>query len=590
MHIKKGLRPSETDPSHQPIQKVLLSAVHILRMLQNKKIALCMAIFAIAMIGLAILGGWRSYSPVPVWDMWYGILQFYMDVENGNHAVWWAQFNEHRIVLSRILFWLDYRFFGGMSAFLIVCNYCIVAAAAYLFWRILDVGTAINHRYFDTSSRLILFFFITAWLFLWTQTENFTLAFQSQFFLAQLLPLCALFWLGKSVSPPHTRRSFLIACIFGLLSIGTMANGILALPLMCLCVLFLRQGIRKLAILLVLSAATIFVYFHDYHAPAYHGHLLSELKENPIGLLQYTLVYLGSPFGYLVGKGGFGQVVAGFMGFVLIAGASRITLKVWRTPKESAIQIALLCYILYILGTAFGTAGGRLIFGVDQALSGRYTTPAIMAWSAFFILLYLQGYFFTQNSIKKSVYLGMMVLGIFMLVRQVQALDRMEEMTAAGEVAILGLSLDVQDSAYAGKVSPHPTSEIAHAAYDRKLSLFGKYPYLGLKETLFTSFPIPAEKCEGHLDLIEDIPEETHFVRVHGWIFSPNTHTSPKLIRFVDAKGKIVGFALSGTPRRDVRKSLGKKARLAGFRGYVLHAEQKEITAVGDKPACYVKF
>lgn len=559
-------------------------------MQQNKKIALCVGAFAIAMIGLALLGGWRVYSPVPVWDMWYGTLQFYMDIEDGNYAVWWAQFNEHRIILSRILFWLDYRFFGGMSAFLIICNYCIVGAAVYMFWRILQASTTLQKRYFDPSSRLVLFFFIAAWLFLWTQMENFTLAFQSQFFLAQLLPLCGFFWLGKAVSPPHTQTSFLIACIFGLLSIGTMANGVLALPLMFFCALILRQGIGRVSILLILSIASIFLYFYHYHAPLQHGHLLSELKENPIGLLQYTLIYLGSPFGYLVGKGGFGKVVAGLMGFVLIAGASRIALKVWRTPKESAIQIALLCYILYILGTAFGTAGGRLIFGVDQALSGRYTTPAIMAWSAFFILLYLQGYFFTQNSIKKSVYVGMMVLGIFMLVRQVQVFDRMEDMTAAGEVAILGLALDIQDSVQVGKISPHSISQIAHRAYDRKLSLFGKYPYLGLKETLFTSFPTPAEKCMGHVDLIEDIPEEVHFVRVYGWIFSPNTHTSPKLIRFLDATGKIVGFALSGTPRPDLRAGVDKKAGLAGFRGYLFSTAQKGVIAVGDKPACYVKF
>ena len=47
----------------------------------------------------------------------------------------------------------------------------------------------------------------------------------------------------------------------------------------------------------------------------------------------------------------------------------------------------MLCFILYIGRSAFGTAGGRAIFGAGQALTSRYMTPALMAWAAFFVLV-----------------------------------------------------------------------------------------------------------------------------------------------------------------------------------------------------------
>jgi hypothetical protein len=44
-------------------------------------------------------------------------------------------------------------------------------------------------------------------------------------------------------------------------------------------------------------------------------------------------------------------------------------------------------FILYIGGTALATAGGRLIFGIEQALTSRYMTPSLMAWAALFVII-----------------------------------------------------------------------------------------------------------------------------------------------------------------------------------------------------------
>ena len=62
------------------------------------------AFFAFAMVLLAMIGGVRRYSPIPFGDMWNGTLGFFVRIQDGDYSAWWAQHNEHRIVLARILF------------------------------------------------------------------------------------------------------------------------------------------------------------------------------------------------------------------------------------------------------------------------------------------------------------------------------------------------------------------------------------------------------------------------------------------------------------------------------------------------------
>ena len=95
-------------------------------------------IYTFLMVGLAIIGGFRFYSPIPFMDMWNGYLDFYLRTLNGDTSVWWAQHNEHRIFLSRILYWLDIKYFQGLSYFLTAANYLILGFIALFFYKIFD--------------------------------------------------------------------------------------------------------------------------------------------------------------------------------------------------------------------------------------------------------------------------------------------------------------------------------------------------------------------------------------------------------------------------------------------------------------------
>src|SRR5262245_64250723 len=85
------------------------------------------ALLALSFVGLAIIGAIRVYSPVPLSDMWNGSVDFFRRVNDGDMAAWWAAHNEHRIVLARILFWMDLALFSGTAWLLIVAHYLLSA-------------------------------------------------------------------------------------------------------------------------------------------------------------------------------------------------------------------------------------------------------------------------------------------------------------------------------------------------------------------------------------------------------------------------------------------------------------------------------
>jgi len=335
---------------------------------------------SLAIIALAVAGGVLNYSPVPFWDMWNGTLQFVMNFNDGDRWSLWSQHNEHRIVLARLLFLLDENIFGGTGVFLIVMNYVLVLIAASIYWGVLVI---LNRQHVSGPVIAMAALFLTAILFLWTQENNLTWGFQSQFFLAQLLPLSALLLLSlSSLNPNQSTLWFCIACILGTLSVGTMANGLLALPLLAVLALLLRMRIWRIAALLVLSVAYFWFYFLDYTRPPGHGSILTSFLERPLDTVLFTFSYLGSPVYEPVGGGLRGGIAAGLLGilFVLLSGiAAAIIL-----PRASSdpVRTALIVFIVFIGGTALATAGGRVDFGLVAAVASRYTTPSLMAWAA----------------------------------------------------------------------------------------------------------------------------------------------------------------------------------------------------------------
>ena len=541
---------------------------------------LAAALFALCMVGLAVAGGVLAWSPVPFWDMWDGYLDFFLYQQTGDIGVWWMQQNEHRIVLAKILFWLDLKWFGGTSVFLIICNYLLVACAALLFSRILRqlAGTARA-----TAGERAAMLFLTAWLFLWSQQENLTWAFQSQFFLAQLLPLCALYWLSRAEHGAEAGRHCVLATMFGLGSIVAMANGVLALPLMLVYAVVVRLGRFKTGFLAVFAVLGLSAFFYHYNMLGGHAPIHRVLLEHPLGMLAYSLRYLGGPFYYLAHGAPWASQFALAAGLLLVSCA---LYRLWRelsSPRRGP-ALALLFFIAYIVMSAGLTAGGRLFLGPEQAFSSRYTTPAVMAWAALAVL-----YFPLLRSWRKAwqgcAVLALGVLGAAMLLLQSQALKPANETALFGKrVAALALAMGVRDQAQIMQVYPEPSRALGLAAraVANDVSVFGHYPLRGVATGMGQPLPHLGPRCEGGLVSALPVVGDAQHVRVEGSLHAPGSVQSPGFVRLVVA-GKVVGYAVTGGLAR------GAPATRTGFTGYVqATAMGGELVLQGEQPACYL--
>ena len=167
-------------------------------------------LLAVLFVVLAVIGLFIEYSPIPYYDMWDAYVGLYAQLEAYGLEAFIKQHNEHRIIISRILFFIDITYFCGLSYFLFAVQYLFFAMSVYIFWMF-TAGMQSSDRTWITLTA-------TCMLFFWSQFENFTWAFQSQFVLAQAIPLAAFCFAWRSVSSSETARiDFFITVFLGVL-------------------------------------------------------------------------------------------------------------------------------------------------------------------------------------------------------------------------------------------------------------------------------------------------------------------------------------------------------------------------------------
>jgi hypothetical protein len=543
------------------------------------------AIFAAAYIILAIIGGVHGYSPVPFQDMWDDYVNFYTQLLNGNNSVWWNQVNEHRILLARTLFYLDLTLFNGTGFFLVIIIYILAGFSflgLFLYLNTILVGDENNFL------RKIVGLVILILVFSWIQKENFTRGDGCLFIQAQLGPLMAFYLLHKAkVSGEHARLAFFFACLLGIAAIGTLANGVLALPLLTMLAAILQMGWRRIGILFLLSVSAIFIYFHNYITPSYHSSPLESLLHHPMALLKYMLCYLGGPFYYITGHGSTALIA----GLFFIIGTVVFVYQAIKTCPKPSCQLALLTFILYIIGTAVCTGSGRLIFGLEQAFSSRYMTPVLLAWSA---LLILYASILKVRTTQQFYFLVPLVFVPTLLFhQQLTALSEPPELFER-KIAALALDFGIKDQSQIIFVYPKAERalKIANDAIKRNLSIFNQPIFIDARATITKTDSLQtANQCLGYVDGSVVVDQDPRYLRLNGWIYQPDLKIVPKAIRILNEDRQVVGYALTGQYRHDVKKALHSKVETLGFKGYLLAKYAgKQVILKGLQPECELKL
>lgn len=545
------------------------------------------AILAIFFVSCAVFGAFKTYSPTLYLDMWDGYLDFYVRVSAGDWSAWRNQHNEHRIALAHILFWIDITFFKAHLWFLILSNYILLITICVLFLHIWHVKT--NKKMISVE------FFIIIWLFSWIQFENLASPFQSEFFLAYLLPLAAFYLIHLSIADKNRSLLYFIsASILAFLSSETMANGIIVLPMLTLFSILGLCNWRRTIFLTILSLFSLWLFFDGYVFGKYLSGQI--IQANPINFFKYILYYIGGPFLYITQNKTWSLWVAQFFGVILIYGVINFSWHFFKKQNRSSLDLVLLFFIAYIGASAAITASGRLFFGAEQAFASRYMTPALMMWLTFAML---HSDYVIANIKKVTLLSSILIIGL--IPSQLTVFESKRDIFYERSIAVLALELRIKDSEQLKAVYPHPAGDansnadrillLSKVPTEQNLSVFGAYPWKNLKERLgqnVAKLDVPIEKCLGHFDKTIAIEDDARFVRVEGWIWDPISLSTPEVLTLIDKQSnEIVGFALPGYSRSDITTGLGKNSHRVGFKGYLL-SEKKNLPMlfVGENMKC----
>lgn len=472
-HSTAGRWEAASEPTNPVLKSVGMTSGVGARLIASLPI-----IFAALMISLAIAGVFAHVSPVLFWDAWEA-LAFWL---RGSPATdWWALHNEHRIVLGRLLFWFDFKWFGGRTWFLFTMNLVFAGVAAVVFSRA-AMSVPWSRRGSPARTEAIALSSVMVSLcFLWSQGDNFGQAFQGVFFLGQLLPLLALLCLARAASTGSNPGWFIAATLVGAASAGTLASGLLALPLLVVTSLLLRLPRRRIVVLVAVSAVVALLYLRGYSTPGQHGSLGQALRSDPSVLFQYVLGYLGSPVWFLTGREALGRTLAALAGLAFMLVLLFQAFRLLRARRPDPTSVALLVFALYILIGAALTASGRWNFGIDSAFSSRYTTPALWGWCALTVVYWRD----PGRQERRTEFLlpALAIVAATMLLFQVSALKRPHETLWLRNIAVLALELGVRDPAATAAVFPNYdwVHGIAETASVRDASAFGRYPFQGLR-------------------------------------------------------------------------------------------------------------
>jgi hypothetical protein len=511
---------------------------------------------------LLIVGAVINYCAVPYWDMWNGTLEFYLKAIAGDIPVWFAQHNEHRIIFARLLFFIDNYFFHGEAIFLIASNIALLVSLFLIFFLLQRKLFANDHR------RYILYAFSMAFLFSWLQHENIVWGFQGVFIAAYLFPLAAFYFLARcKLSERAGNLYYWLAMFFSVLSLGTMGNGAATFPIVVIMAILMPLKRYQIFGLVISAVITLGTHFYFYQTPTAHTSLLTGLVNEPIDFALFLLTFLGAPFYYITHS----LVVAMLFGLIMIAATLWFIKNYFKEVdgNKKYYVLALIGMLLYVGASALGTSGARVSAGVSAGTAGRYLTPSLVAWVSLATLFM----YYSNGGLAKRF--GIVVLSLtplFLVPSQIKAVKSDPQQYYERYVAVLALELNIKDPIYLEKVFPFIDwlMQMSVSIKEHDISIFRNELFVNVEENMLSKRRcLPDKLVPGYLDRIENIGPSEKYDRVYGWMLPLSEGRRVHRLDIVNENNEIIGAALSGSIRPDVKQQFGERGLYSGFTGYI---------------------
>ncbi len=564
--------PVETEPATGAAEPVRhRSDSRAVRLIEAAaEIVLAAVVFAIA--ATSIIGAKIIYSPVPGWDHWLGAIDFYDKARTDFWGQVWAQHYEHRIVLSKLLFYIDNAYFGGSMSFLIVVNFVLAflvgLALAWLAWCMFGDSPA---------ARRVLGLVAIGVGLSWMHAENLTFAFQSQFFLTPLFGVVR-FVLAVLAKQRGAWWLYALSVLTGMVGAISMGSG-LPIPLVLLVLLLVIRAPWK--VLVVAAAATgvfMFLYFRGYVSPHY-----AIAPQGPlVSFWHWGVPFLGGPMRWATGSVGAAQVTG--VVFLVVAAALGIFMLI-RRPRR-LMDWAAMAVVVFAVANAVSSSTFRGIFGAEFATTSRYQIVVASAWFALGLLV-VSAFSRGGRSPLAAAWVVALAFVLILVGAQRHSLDgplsptlMVTQQPAPRLAAALSVELgtgDLESEVPELYWTRDGWAQITDFARANRLAVFGS-ELAGLREMVgkpddrFTTVP-----CEAQVSITRAVPDRP-WSTVHGWTDLPNVAQTPRLVEFRAPDGTVAGFGVAGQQTPDGSPAAAGTA--GGISGYVLTAHAQDFTTV----------
>ncbi len=526
-------------------------------------------IFATTIIMVA-----NCWTVVPNLDQWDNLIlapdkTFSGIVPVGLLNWFFAQHNEHRIAVPRLIFAIDRFFFASTSRFNFTCNMVIQVGVALL---VIYLGTRLTARRF--SDLIWIIGTVLALVFSAMQWENFLWGFQVQFLGVGLAAVAtfATLVLGR----PSAGRLLAVIALEAI-AVYTLSSGMavpfLAVPL----AIWVGWSRRDVAILSVAALTLLACYLYGYETPRHNSDPLRSIT-HIASIISYLLNEIGDPFGLTFSEAhirdaGTWNRFCGGVGIVLLgtATADMIRRRERRGPVPAFIAVAV-----FVVGMELLTALGRL--GLGEALSSRYSTPVLLFWTSLFMIgLIRLGKHNGRLRILAMAAVLPLLFGLayyqpsFVAMGRAWTLPRLEATTA--------LLAGVNDPAALIHSYPQPSipNERAPWLRERHLSIFSEEWSDWLGTPLADHVRLADKsKCRGTIDTAAPVGAvDPKGWRASGWVWDNEDHVVPRRIVFADSTGQVAGYALTRFP----------KPKPASIDAFALLDNRREACPIGHWPA-----
>jgi hypothetical protein len=531
-------------------------------------------LLGIAVALTSIAGVVLNYSPVPWWDQWFGNVDWYMKAEQSWWPAFWSLHNEHRLLFSRLIFYPDMRWFGGVNILSFIGNVVMCGVMALAIWR-----AAIYRADLSRDAKIAFTGISLAFCFSWMQSNNFTWAFQNQWFAVGVFALLAFHGLSVSFHNGYSRRWFVAALLAGLASALSMANGNLVWALFLPLMVYWRFPSRFIVVAAVTAVVEVIGYF--YHAQGAtgslpHGTFRYVITHDPIGLVRYALAYLGSPAYYAFGR--FGEATLG--GLLVVGGALLGVVTALKNRDMKAMP--LLALTAFICITALATGVGRLTLGLENVFQSRYATNGLLAWVSILLFWIVNS---KRETVKTWLHGGTGIALLMIVICQPAALRVDHDMLFQRLVAGQAMRQEVFDKRY---------EKILWDAGDaiQPIVIAAKKEQISILRPAAMGYDNPparieaTEVCRGGYDSTK--PTETPgWQRAEGWVYTDGKEARTVVI--TDTSGTTVGEGVVGALRPDAATAVGSKNQRLGWVAFYRETPDIHVFAKTSSGYCRLR-